>query len=501
MLDNLRLTAKNSFIYSIGNLSVKLTGLVLIPIYTNPKYLSVEQYGILGILEITSLIIIAVIELSLTQSITRWYWDSEYVNKQKSMFFTVLSTTIGFALLITASLIFNSGKLSVLLFDSRDFSLLIRLMLTGAALEVISSNIQTLLKLQQRATPFVITNIVKLIVNLSVTIVLITRYHLSVEAIFIGQISGNLVFLLLLSKYILSNISLKFEYTILKEMLTYSYPLIFAAVSANFLSAFDRYSLNYLSTLENVGLYNLGFKIANTVKILLVTSVQMAISPLLFKMMNSPESGRFYSKYMTYFGFATMIMVLSLSLFSQEIIQLFTTDIAYSESYKLVPVLTMAIFFSMLKDTSLTGLQIAKKTKVISIVIFSVTALNLLLNVLLIPVFGVYGAAFSTFIAQVIFFIIIYYIAQRKYYIPYELRKVLLIFLTGSVLVLGTYLLADIRLAYRVLIKIALLISFPFILYVFNFYEKIELEKLQGFFTKWRDLKNIGKNIKGFLGK
>ena len=76
-----------------------------------------------------------------------------------------------------------------------------------------------------------------------------------------------------------------------------------------------------------------------------------------------------------------------------------------------------------------------------------------------------------------------------------------MIFLTGSVLVLGTYLLADIRLAYRVLIKIALLISFPFILYVFNFYEKIELEKLQGFFTKWRDLKNIGKNIKGFLGK
>ena len=100
MLDNLRLTAKNSFIYSIGNLSVKLTGLVLIPIYTNPKYLSVEQYGILGILEITSLIIIAVIELSLTQSITRWYWDSEYVNKQKSMFFTVLSTSCLFYFLI-----------------------------------------------------------------------------------------------------------------------------------------------------------------------------------------------------------------------------------------------------------------------------------------------------------------------------------------------------------------------------------------------------------------
>ena len=54
MLDNLKLTVKNSLIYSLGNVSLKITGLILIPIYTNPKYLSVEDYGILGMLEIVA---------------------------------------------------------------------------------------------------------------------------------------------------------------------------------------------------------------------------------------------------------------------------------------------------------------------------------------------------------------------------------------------------------------------------------------------------------------
>ena len=59
MLDQIKSTSKNSIVYGLGNVSVKLVGLILIPIYTDPAYLSFDDYGILGILESTSLVVAA----------------------------------------------------------------------------------------------------------------------------------------------------------------------------------------------------------------------------------------------------------------------------------------------------------------------------------------------------------------------------------------------------------------------------------------------------------
>jgi O-antigen/teichoic acid export membrane protein len=40
MLSNIKLAFRNSLIYGLGNVSIKLAGLILIPLYTNPQYLS-----------------------------------------------------------------------------------------------------------------------------------------------------------------------------------------------------------------------------------------------------------------------------------------------------------------------------------------------------------------------------------------------------------------------------------------------------------------------------
>ena len=261
MLANLKLTIKNSLIYGLGNVSLKITGLILIPIYTNTKFLSLEEYGVLGMLEILAQLSVAIIELSLNQSLTRWYWDPEGRKRQKSMFFTVLMTILGMAVLLNALLFPSKELLSGVLFSSSDKAGLIQLMFLSATFDVLVGTIQTQLKLQQKAILFSVTNIMKLLVTLSMTILLIVHFHHSVDAIFIGQISGSLVFILLLLPHVIKNLEIRFEKQILKEMLVYSYPLIIASVSAILLNTLDRYFLNYYSGLKEVGLYSLGFKI------------------------------------------------------------------------------------------------------------------------------------------------------------------------------------------------------------------------------------------------
>ncbi|GAI72020.1 unnamed protein product [marine sediment metagenome] len=129
MLKNIRSAVRNSLIYGLGNLSVKLVGLILIPIYTDPKYLSINDYGVLGVVEATSQVIIAILGLALAQALTRWYWDQSFSDKQKSMFFTLLTFLLGFSFFLFICFYPFSGQLSILLFEKADFSRLLRLLM------------------------------------------------------------------------------------------------------------------------------------------------------------------------------------------------------------------------------------------------------------------------------------------------------------------------------------------------------------------------------------
>jgi len=111
------------------------------------------------------------------------------------------------------------------------------------------------------------------------------------------------------------------------------------------------------------------------------------------------------------------------------------------------------------------------------------------------------GAAFSTLLSQSLFFILIYVFAQKYYYIPYEMRKIILMIITSLGLFFIAQLTNDANLLIRLLLKTSLIITFPFILYFLNFYEPVELERLRGFWIKWKNPWNWIENLKSFVKK
>lgn len=88
MFDVIKKTIKSSALYGIGTISSKLIGFILIPLYTS--YLTTSDFGILSIVEITTTLITAVISLKINAALFRWYYDKNYLTKQKSIFFTSL---------------------------------------------------------------------------------------------------------------------------------------------------------------------------------------------------------------------------------------------------------------------------------------------------------------------------------------------------------------------------------------------------------------------------
>jgi O-antigen/teichoic acid export membrane protein len=195
-----------------------------------------------------------------------------------------------------------------------------------------------------------------------------------------------------------------------------------------------------------------------------------------------------------------MIGIVAVSLFSYEIIKVLAGSKEFWGAVVVIPLLALSIFFVNMKEVTVYGLHIAKKTRIIGIIVVFTTIMSLLLNILFIPMWDITGAAVATLLSQFIYWYACYYFSQKVYYVPYEIKKILTMLVTGAVLSFSSLLINKLGLFPRMVIKTACLVSFPFILYLFNFYEAVELQSIKGFFNKWLKFRNLKSNLKSLRG-
>ena len=496
MLNHIKISFRDSLIYGLGNIAVKLIGFVLIPLYTNPKYFTVNDYGMLGVLDISGMVLTAFLASSLPQSLTRWYWDKEHTGNQKGIFFMTLATQIIISLIFCLLLFPLSNTFSELLFRKPDWSRVIMLVILSSGVQAVNNIVNTLIRLQSKSLLYTITNLSKLIIVLVLTIWFIVSKGMGLEGIYLAQVIGNTFFLLVLAAYTIKNCVLFFDWPVFRSMHAYGFPLLLANISAVLLNVIDRFSLNSLALLKYVALYTLAFKISSVLKLVIVDSFRMAIAPLMIKNIDSPDSSRFYSKILLYTSYVLMLAIIVVSMFSYEIIKVITKSSEFWNAVAIIPILSLSVFFVNMKEVTVYGLHIARKTGIIGIIVIFATVLSLALNIVLIPRWDITGAALATLISQLAYWLTVHYFSQKSFYIPYEMKKILILFVSGGIISFLSLSFNQMELLPRLAVKSLTVISYPFMLYLFNFYEKTELQALKGFFVKWSDISKFGENIK-----
>lgn len=493
MLASIKLSIKHSVVYGLGTLASKLVGFILIPLYTT--YFSIADYGIIGLVEVSSTAIISIFGLALYQALYRWYWDQACLNRQGSIFFTILAFLAAVVFILNLMAWTFDDKISTALFDHPGHQTLVRLFFAASGLQILIVVISTVMQLQQKSWIFTLTSLAMLLVQLLLTLMLIIVNGMGIEAIYYAQVAGSLVYLLLAARFTKKHLDLRFEKTILHDMLVFSFPLIISNIAALVLSLADRYLLRVYSTMDDLGVYQFGYKLANTLQVLIVSTAAMALNPLKVRKMNDPDAKRFYSKVLTYTAYVLMFLVLGMTLFGYEAVKALAKNKEFWSSYILIPIISFGIFFGMLKDNVMIGLHIAKRTKTISLILILTACISLFLNWLVIPWKGSLGAAWVFLLSQVIFFVTTFFIAQRIYPVAYEMRKVLVLLSIGAVYWFFSMLLHPMPLLTRMFIKIPMLLSFPFILFLFNFYDQIELMHIRNGIKKWSNLRELKRNV------
>ncbi|MCT4640594.1 MAG: oligosaccharide flippase family protein [Bacteroidales bacterium] len=494
MLKNLRDSFSKSLVYSFGNLFSKFVGFILLPIITD--HVTTEDYAAIGLLESISMFIISFIGFGINSAFERWYWDKNFSGQQKSMFFSIMMFASAVSFII---LMFGFGfsvNLADFLLDNANYSYIFRLMIVLSVCELLCYNITSLVRIKERALLFTKASVIRFTVTLGLTLYLLLSLNRGVDGVYEARAAAGLVYLIMLIPFAIKNIQLKFNWPALKEMLIYRLPMLLSTGSIFILNASDKFSIRYIDGMNDTGLYSFAAKIGGTLKMVVITSIWLAVSPQIFKMMNDPNNKRYYQKLMTYITFIVIIFGMGFSVFGKELVVLMSIgNPEFWASWVIIPIITFALYFGILKDVSVTGLNITKKTPVIAGFSFVTSVVNIILNIVFIKYLGYWGAAISTVISQAMLWILIYCAAQKVYFIPYELKKIVLMLVLAAVLIAVSMLITPLNIWVRLPLKIVVIALFPIILYLFRFYEPIEIETMKRLWSKWRKLSDIKTNL------
>ena len=484
MLSKLKDTAKHTFIYSIGNLSTKIIGLLLLPLYT--AKLSLLDYGRFTILETTSMFLTMVLGLRIVSSMMRWSAETDDKKEQGKILFN--SYVILLITAIIVNVIFSPLKfwLSQVFFSSVEYSHFFTVIFAIIGLEMINQIPMNLFRFQGKPIVYSSFFAVKLFIVLLLNIYFLVYAEIGVIGIFYSQLIANAIQMFCTIPILLKNFHYKFDFSLIKEMLGYSIPLIFSAISVQLLAIGDRYIIKYLLDYSQVGIYSLGYKISGVLNVFVVQAFALGFLPIAYKMQDSPDAGKFFQKVFKYFSMILVFGALGISLFSREILLVFAQKPEFYIAYKIVPLITIAFIFKGIQYMFLLGFHYVKKTKYIAYIVTIGLFVNIGLNFLLIPKMGIYGAALTTVISSMLISIISYYTSQKFYPVKYEIGKMFIVFAVGTTLYLMSGFLAVNNFYLGIGIKLVLCLAFPILLYVFKFYEKTELDKMKKVIIRFR---------------
>jgi O-antigen/teichoic acid export membrane protein len=206
----------------------------------------------------------------------------------------------------------------------------------------------------------------------------------------------------------------------LREMLRFGLPVVPVGVFQWIIMSSDRILLGNMTNSSEVGIYAIAWSLISPIG-LLTASFAMAYGPFSMSLINHPSSRQVYAKVLTLYSVLGCLLCTAISLFALDIVDLITTP-QYHAAAGLIPYLAFSGLSYGAISIAITGLTIAKKTTLIALGTFIGAALNVGLNLILIPSLKKQGAAISFLASTLLSLAAVFFFSQKHYPIPYQFR-------------------------------------------------------------------------------
>ncbi len=242
-----------------------------------------------------------------------------------------------------------------------------------------------------------------------------------------------------------------FDFTILKQMISYAAPMLLVGLAYVVNETLDRAMLKsilfnqYLENgdaknssqalsmaLSQNGIYGANYKITMIVS-MFIQAFRYASEPFFFKNEHSKNSKDTLAKVMNYFVVVLVFTFLVMTLFL-HLFKYFIPNPEYWSGLKVVPILLGANICLGIYTSLSIWYKLSEKTIYGAIISIIGVLVTLLINFMFIPKYGYEASAYATLVCYGLMVIISYFTGQFHYKVPYDLKKIFIYFLVGGLI-------------------------------------------------------------------
>ncbi len=427
---------RDSLVYGIGVAGQKVIGLVLLPVLT--RVFAPAEYGATELIGLFLLFISYFVVVGNDAALLRFIFDTKLEREQRAIATTALLFRMGAALVAAVILWPFCADFSRFIFGSPIYSGYFKVTLLTLVFTTAVKFWIDLLRVRLHPSRFVVFSLGNLAAIALLTLILtpdVLTFEIPVinraitmrgqgqglRGVFYARLFADSMFAVIGLLWCWRDLAPPAPWPILKGMLRFGAPLLPVGLAQFVLAYADRYTLNRFVSLDQVGPYSVGAKVASFM-MLFVAAFQYAWGPFAISIFREANARATYAKVFSLYMFVAGAIGLVLTGLAREILSLVATG-HYVHGYRMAGFLVFAAVANGAFFVPAASLQIAKRTAWMGGIAIVAAALNVVLNILLVHPLEAYGVASASLIAQCVAVILLMAVAQRIYPVPFHLGR------------------------------------------------------------------------------
>ena len=248
--------AKNVLLFSISGFVPKVLSIILIPLYTS--YLTTAEYGVSDLISTTVSLLIPIFTLDIQDAVMRFALDKS--DDQKDVF----SVAIRIIMIGTALVCGGVAIVSLLNIPGIEKSYLLFFVIMYFSTAVYNT-VSLFCRGIDKVNVMVVGSIINSIISLSANILFLVVFKWGLNGYLLANSLGSVIALVwcILGAKLHRDWNFSIPRNVHKDMIAFSFPLIFSVIAWWINNASDRYILTWMSGVAVSGLYAVSYKIPN----------------------------------------------------------------------------------------------------------------------------------------------------------------------------------------------------------------------------------------------
>lgn len=404
--------------FSIGPIVSAFLGFITVPLVT--YFISPEEYGKASMFTLAQGILSLFVYLGMDQAFIREF------NLNRSDVSKLLSSSmvipVTVSVIISISIVALKENISLFLFGMSGENLAIYFLAIMIPFMVIQNFSLLKIRMEENGLQYSFFNILLKVLVLIFTILFFIAYERSfrsvVYAMAVAEIFNGIVLFIIIIKPLKLRYD-KIDQTLIVKMLKFGIPLIPAMMMSWILSSMDKIMLRTICGYTELGLYSAAFKIV-TILSIVQTCFTLYWTPVAYRWHEEDIDKNNYNIINKVVALTMAIMCLLL-LISKNFVGFVLGD-SFVDAIKIFPFLLLYPIMYTMSESTCVGIGFSRKTYYSILVSGVACVVNLVLNYLLISIYGAIGAAIATGLSFIVFFLMRTFIS-RKLWWKFDLKQ------------------------------------------------------------------------------